>query len=107
MNTRRGLSVAGEAADLRPRRRTASNGGSKGPERARAVSRDEILAVVDEQFTEIRKRLDTQIVRAAQLQQELDAVRRETTELRRDTVELQRQLADVQALIRQSVDVPA
>jgi hypothetical protein len=30
------------------------------------------LAIVDEQFTELRRRLDTQLVRTAQLQSEID-----------------------------------
>src|SRR5688500_15382824 len=46
------------------------------------VSKEDILAVVADQFDAITKRMDTQLVRMAQMQQELDAARKETAEVR-------------------------
>ena len=43
----------------------------------------DILAVVEDQFYDIRHRLDGQLKRTAKLQQQLDAVRKEMAELHR------------------------
>jgi hypothetical protein len=43
----------------------------------------DILAVVEDQFYDVRKRLDVQLTRAAEIQQQLDSQRKEIAELRR------------------------
>ena len=57
--------------------------GPSGPPMARA----DILAVVEDQFYEIRKRLDLQLDRIGELQVHLDAQRKETARLH-DQVDL-------------------
>ena len=47
----------------------------------------DILAVVEAQFYDVRKRLDIQLTRTAEIQQQLDGQRKEIAELRR-TVDL-------------------
>ena len=46
------------------------------------MARADILAVVEDQFYEIRKRLDVQLVRTGELQAQIDAHRAETALLR-------------------------
>jgi hypothetical protein len=46
------------------------------------MARADIIAVVEDQFYEIRKRLDVQLVRTAELQAQIDAHRKETADLR-------------------------
>ena len=55
--------------------------GERGPA-GPTVSREDILAVVADQFDAIVKRLDTQLVRMGEMQQELDAARKESAEVR-------------------------
>lgn len=43
----------------------------------------DILAVVEDQFYDVRKRLDMQLKRTAEIQQQLDEQRREIADLRR------------------------
>ena len=43
----------------------------------------DILAVVEDQFYDVRRRLDLQLTRTTELQQQLDAQRKEIGELRR------------------------
>ena len=40
----------------------------------------EVLALVDDQFVQIRKQLDVQLLRTAQLQVQLDKIQKNTTE---------------------------
>ena len=51
------------------------------------MSRADILAVVEDQFYDVRKRLDVQLKGTAQVQQQLDEQRKDIAELRR-TVDL-------------------
>ena len=51
----------------------------------------DILAVVEDQFYDVRKRLDVQLTRTAEIQQQLDGQRQEIVELRR-TVNLAHRL---------------
>jgi hypothetical protein len=51
------------------------------------MSRTDVLAVVEDEFYEIRKRLDVQLVRIAELQAQIDAQHKETA-LLREQVEL-------------------
>jgi hypothetical protein len=51
----------------------------------------DILAVVEDQFYDVRSRLDTQLKRTAEIQVQLDGQRKEIAELRR-TVDLAHQL---------------
>ena len=51
----------------------------------------DILAVVEDQFYDIRKRLDVQLTQTVGLQEQLDAQRKEIAELRR-AVDLAHQL---------------
>ena len=46
------------------------------------MARADILAVVEDQFYEIRKRLDVQLVRTAELQAQIDAQHKEMAGLR-------------------------
>jgi hypothetical protein len=46
------------------------------------MARADILAVVEDQFYEMNKRLDVQLKRTAEIQLQLDAQRKETAELR-------------------------
>jgi hypothetical protein len=41
----------------------------------------DILAVVEDQFFDVRKRLETQLTRTAEIQQQLDAQRKEIADL--------------------------
>ena len=52
---------------------------------------EDILAVVEDQFYDVRKRLDVQLTRTAELQQQLNGQRKEMAELRR-TVDLAHRL---------------
>ena len=47
------------------------------------MARADILAVVEDQFFDVRKRLDIQLTRTAEVQQQLDAQRSEIAELHR------------------------
>lgn len=47
------------------------------------MARADILAVVEDQFFEMRKRLDVQLTRTAELQQQLNAQRKEIAEVHR------------------------
>jgi hypothetical protein len=69
--------------------------GPTGPPGAPA-SREYILATVADQFAEIRKQLDQQLIRTGQIQAELDLQRRETIELRR-------QLETIQLMLKQAL----
>ena len=51
----------------------------------------DILAVVEDQFFDVRQRLDVQLERTAQVQQQLDAQRKEIAELHQ-AVDLAHQL---------------
>ena len=51
----------------------------------------DILAVVEDQFYDLRKRLDLQLTRTAQVQQQLDAQRNEIAEIH-NSVDLAHQL---------------
>jgi hypothetical protein len=46
------------------------------------MARADVLAVVEDQFFDLRKRLDVQLTRTAEIQQQLDAQRNELAELR-------------------------
>ena len=46
------------------------------------MSRADILAVVEDQFYDINKRLDVQLTRTAEIQLQLDGQRKETAEIR-------------------------
>lgn len=52
---------------------------------------EDILAVVEDQFFDVRKRLDLQLTRTAHVQEQLDAQRKEIADLRR-AVDLAHQL---------------
>jgi hypothetical protein len=39
-----------------------------------SVTKADILAVVEDQFNELRKQLETQLIRTGQIQQELDQI---------------------------------
>jgi hypothetical protein len=85
-------------------RRATGTRGATGPRGAAgpagpigpATSAADILAVVDDQFSAMRKQIDVQVTRTAQVQRELDA-------LRKDTAELRRELADVHGLVKDLV----
>ena len=47
------------------------------------MARADILAVVEDQFYDVRKRLDLQLTRSAEIQQQLDRQQKEIAELRR------------------------
>ena len=55
------------------------------------MARADILAVVEDQFFDVRKRLDVQLIRTAEIQQQLDAQQRELVELH-NAVNLSHQL---------------
>ena len=55
------------------------------------MARADILAVVEDQFYDLRTRLDVQLTRTAEVQRQLDAQRKEIAELRR-AVEMTHQL---------------
>ena len=63
------------------------------------MSKSDILAALDDQFTEISKQLAAQVIRTAQIQAEIDRHHRETEELRD-------QLQKVHALVKQLVGKP-
>jgi flagellar motility protein MotE (MotC chaperone) len=81
--------------------------GAKGATGARGAlaSKEYILSAVADQFEEVRKQLDQQLIRTGQIQAELDRQRH-------DTVEVRQQLKVIQALLKKSlndlaVSVPA
>lgn len=47
------------------------------------MARADILAVVEDQFYDMRKRLDVQLKRTAEIQQQLNGQRKEVAELQR------------------------
>ena len=51
------------------------------------MTRTDILAVVEDQFYDVRKRLDVQLKRTSEIQQQLDGQRKDMAELRH-TVDL-------------------
>lgn len=51
------------------------------------MARADVLAVVEDQFYDLRRQLDAQLTRTAELREHLDGVRRDIAELRR-TVDL-------------------
>jgi translation initiation factor 2 gamma subunit (eIF-2gamma) len=55
------------------------------------MSRSDILAVVEDQFYDVRKRLDAQLTRTDDIQQQLKGQKKEIAELRR-TVKLAHRL---------------
>ena len=55
------------------------------------MARADILAVVEDQFYDVRKRLDVQLKRTGTIQQQLDGQRKDIAELRH-TVDLAHQL---------------
>jgi hypothetical protein len=71
-------------------------GAAQGAPRRLAVSKSDILAALDDQFTEISNQLAAQVIRTAQIQAEIEAHHRETAELRE-------QLQRVHALVKQLV----
>jgi len=82
---------ASPRADRGPQGETGKTGetgpqGPVGPPGA-PMARADILAVVEDQFYDVRKRLDLQLVRTGELQAQLDAQRNEMTRLR-EQVEL-------------------
>ena len=56
--------------------------GPRGPA-GPSMSPSDILAVVEDQFYDVRKRLDAQLTRTAEIQQQLEGQRKEIAELRR------------------------
>jgi hypothetical protein len=72
--------------------------GATGPkgERGTPASNDQVLAAVADQFEEIRKQLDLQLIRTGQVQADLDRQRSEAIELRR-------QLRVVQSLLKNAM----
>jgi septal ring factor EnvC (AmiA/AmiB activator) len=63
------------------------------------MSRADILAVVEDQFYDVRKRLDAQLTRSAEIQQELARQRKEIAELRRTVTLAHRLLKELLARI--------
>jgi hypothetical protein len=61
------------------------------------VSRADILAAVGQQLGDVNKRLDTQLTRIAQLQQQLDVQHKETEGVRHELANLQRLLQQLLA----------
>jgi hypothetical protein len=59
------------------------------------MSRADILALVADQFTEVSQRLDTQLTRIAQLQQQLDQQKTDIVETRADVARIRELLRDV------------
>ena len=64
---------------------------------------EDILAVVEDQFFEVRKRLDLQLTRTAELQQQLDAQQKEMTAHRNEIAELHRTVDLAHRLLKQLV----
>ena len=68
------------------------------------MARADILAVVEDQFYDIRKRLDIQLGRTAELQAQIDAQGEEMAALidaqRKDTAALREQVKLVHALLK-------
>ncbi len=59
------------------------------------MSRADILSVVDDQFKEMKKRLDTQLLRTDQLQRELDEQRKDVAILMQDLRQVHTLLKDL------------
>ena len=78
--------------------RTGATGarGATGPPGASA-SKEYILSAVADQFAEVRKQLDAQLIRTGQIQADLDRQRS-------DTIELRQQLKVIQALLKKSLN---
>src|SRR5688572_4106150 len=69
----------GKAGKEGPAGKTGPRGpaGPAGPK----MSRTDVIAVVEDQFYDLRKRLDIQLERTSQLQAEIDAQRKETARI--------------------------
>ena len=59
------------------------------------MSKADVLAVVADQFDDIRRRLDVQLTRTGQLQEQLDRQHQETIALREQFTEVQELLKDL------------
>jgi hypothetical protein len=72
--------------------------GQRGPA-GRSMAAADILAVVEDQFYDVRKRLDVQLARTAEIQQQIDGQRKEVAELRRTVTLAHRLLKELLAKI--------
>lgn len=59
------------------------------------MSKADVLAIVADQFDDIRRRLDVQLTRTGQLQEQLDRQHQETIALREQFTEVQELLKDL------------
>jgi hypothetical protein len=89
------------SAGKRGRRGAAGAAGAKGAtgpkgQRGAPASRNQVLAAVADQFEEIRKQLDLQLIRTGQVQADLDRQRN-------DAIDLRQQLRVVQSLLKKAM----
>ena len=83
----------------RGRTRKTGPGGAKGATgpRGPSASKAYILLAVADEFEEVRKQLDQQLIRTGQIQADLDRQRH-------DTIELRQQLKVIQSLLKKSLN---
>ena len=62
------------------------------------MSKADVLAIVADQFDDVRRRLDVQLTRTGQLQEQLDRQHK-------DTLALRQQFLEMQALLRSLMNV--
>ena len=79
---RRGLKGNAGAKGAQGRPGTEGKRGAQGPvgPAGPKMKPGEVLAIVDDQFNELRKQLDLQLQRTAQLQLQLDQIQKNTTQ---------------------------
>jgi hypothetical protein len=70
------------------------------------MSKADILAIVADQFDDIRRRLDVQLTRTGQMQEQLDHQHKEIIAQHKETIALRDQLTHVQALLKDLMKVP-
>ena len=71
-----------------------------------AMAKADVLAIVADQFDDIRHRLDLQLTRTAQVQDQLDRQHKEIAAQHKEMVALREQLTEVQALLKTLLKVP-
>ena len=70
------------------------------------MAKADVLAIVADQFDDIRHRLDLQLTRTAQVQEQLDRQHKEMIAQHREMVALREQFTELQGLLKALMKTP-
>jgi DNA repair exonuclease SbcCD ATPase subunit len=70
------------------------------------MAKADVLAIVADQFDDIRHRLDVQLTRTGQVQEQLDRQRKEMVAQHKEMVALRKQFTELQRLLKAVLKVP-